>query len=155
MAVEWTKDLHTGIEVIDHQHRRIVDFINRLELAIEQNQSELVGTVLADLVDYSQSHFVFEESLHTKIGYSLSAAHKSIHDVFIKRLQKYRERHDAGEDIARQLHGMLSTWLIHHIKRDDMSYVPEVKSRMITLAKERKDEGWLARQLHKVFGSAH
>jgi len=36
MAIEWTNDLNTGIDVIDSQHKRIVDYINELERAIKQ-----------------------------------------------------------------------------------------------------------------------
>ena len=33
MTITWSPELNTGIDVIDHQHRRIVDFINDLEAA--------------------------------------------------------------------------------------------------------------------------
>ncbi len=33
--LEWTKDLDTGVTVIDKQHRRIVDYINQLVDATE------------------------------------------------------------------------------------------------------------------------
>ena len=33
MPIIWESKLDTGIDVIDHQHRRIVDYINDLEIA--------------------------------------------------------------------------------------------------------------------------
>jgi len=148
MDVLWTSDLDTGIEVIDNQHKRIVDYINQLGVAIQQRNQLSVGLVLDDLVDYTVSHFAFEESLQEEAGYELATLHKAVHDRFIKRIAKYQERHNAGEDIARELHGMLSTWLLHHIKRDDMAYVAEVKANILGIISDREkkeDSGWLKR----------
>jgi len=86
MAMEWTSDLDTGIEVIDNQHKRIVEYINNLEHAIATNDRDEVGQVLDELADYSLSHFSFEESLLEEAGYRFIKPHKSIHDTFIKRL---------------------------------------------------------------------
>ena len=33
MPIIWDSKLDTGIDVIDHQHKRIVDYINDLEIA--------------------------------------------------------------------------------------------------------------------------
>lgn len=95
----WRNDLNTGIEVIDSQHKRIVDMINRLDLAQAQGQA-VVGKVIEELVDYTVSHFAFEESLMESAGYQFSRAHKRIHDLFIKRVSGYRTRYEQGEDIA-------------------------------------------------------
>lgn len=148
MIIAWTNDMNTGIDLIDNQHKRIVDYINQLGDAIRQLSRPLVGQVLNELVDYTVSHFAFEESLQEEAGYELAKPHKAIHEMFVRRVAKYQERHSAGEDIAKELHAMLSTWLVHHIKRDDMAYVSEVKAHILGIIAERekkKDGGWLKR----------
>lgn len=152
MTILWTSDLNTGIEVIDHQHERIVDYINQLGDAIRQHNRSSVGIVLDELVDYTVSHFAFEESLQQEAGYQYATPHKAVHDLFIKRVSKYQEKHAQGEDIAPQLHAMLSTWLIHHIKRDDMAYVSEVKSSITHIVQNKKEGNWLSRSLGRFFG---
>jgi hemerythrin len=152
MAIVWTSDLSTGIEVIDNQHKRIVHYINRLETAIEQQDVNSVGLVLDDLADYCLSHFAFEENLQESVGYKLAKPHKSIHEMFVKRLAKYQEKFNAGEDVARQLHDMLGTWLLHHIKRDDMAYVPDVKRGLGAMSSEKQKEDWLGRSVSGFFG---
>lgn len=146
MAIAWSEDLATGIEVIDTQHKRIVDYINQLEGAILQGNRSTVGVVLSELVDYTLSHFAFEESLQEEAEYKYAKPHKAIHELFAKRVAQYKERHTLGEDIARELHGMLCTWLVHHIKRDDMAYVSDVKANITG-----KEKGWLSRSLGKFF----
>src|SRR5450830_1453565 len=161
MLVAWTSDLSTGIDVIDDQHQRIMDYINQLggigrskysglgsqikltdkiddnidsilDEAIFQDRLS-VGLVLNALVDYTVSHFAFEESLQVEAGYTFAKPHKAVHDIFIKRVTRYQEMHNAGEDVAEDLHSMLSIWLINHIKKDDMAYVKEVKANILDI----------------------
>lgn len=148
MAIVWTSDLNTGIDVVDNQHKEIVKFINQLEDAITQSNPQAVGKVLGELVNYTLSHFAFEESLQAEAGYKFAKPHKAIHDVFAKRVTQYQEKHILGEDIAEDLHCMLCTWLVHHIKRDDMAYVSDVKKNMF-LNDEKK--GWITRSIGKFF----
>lgn len=151
MSIAWTDDLKTGIEVIDGQHKRIVDYINLLGQAIRKRDRHAVGVVLDELVDYTSSHFAFEESLQEEAGYQSAKPHKAVHDMFVKRVSKYQEKHASGEDIAQHLHGMLCTWLIHHIKRDDMAYVSELKPRVDRIVENKSEGGWVTRALSKFF----
>ncbi len=152
MAVVWTSDLNTGIETIDLQHRKIVDYINQLEVAIEQKDSAAVGQVLDSVAGYCRSHFPFEESLQVKVGYKHAKSHKAVHDLFVKRLAKYRDRHNAGEDVSRQFLDMLSTWLVLHIKREDKDFVPDVKRSIGGMVKDDAGEDWLSRSVSGFFG---
>jgi hemerythrin len=147
----WTDDLETGIDVIDEQHTWIVDYIYQLEYAIKQRDRGSVGQVLNELVDYTLSHFAFEESLLVEAGYPMAKPHKAVHDMIVKRVTKYQENHRAGEDVAEQLSGMLSTWLVHHIQRDDMLYVSEVKDSLNNIVRNRDAGGWLSRSFGRFF----
>jgi len=152
MAMAWSGYLETGIEVIDKQHMRIVDYINRLEEAVDRPDKHAVGRVLGELEDYCLSHFAFEEHLQGQAGYKLAAEHKATHEMFAKRLAKYQARYKAGEDVARQLHDMLTTWLVHHIKRDDMAYVADVKGGIDRISRDSQQGDWLSRSVAGFFG---
>jgi hemerythrin len=123
----WTEQLNVGVEVIDRQHRRIVEYINQLDDARSGGQTrEEIGYLIHDLVDYTISHFGFEESLQEEAGYPFSKSHKKVHELFTQRVSEYQERHDKGEDISKALNSLLVTWLFNHIKRDDADYVNSV-----------------------------
>lgn len=147
----WRNDLNTGIEVIDAQHRQIVEMINQLDETQGQDRAA-VGVVIEALVDYTVSHFAFEESLMEDAGYQFSRAHKRIHDLFIKRVSDYRGRYAAGEDVAEELQELLSRWLFSHIKEEDASYVGAVRAQMQSLASDRSSGGWLSRSMKRFFG---
>jgi hemerythrin len=125
---EWTEQLNVGIEVIDQQHRRIANYINQLDKAASSGlQREELGNLINDLVDYTISHFAFEESLQEDAGYPFLKAHKKVHELFAKRVADFKDRFDRGEDISRDLNSLLVIWLLNHIKHDDADYVKSVK----------------------------
>jgi hemerythrin len=124
----WTEQLNVGIEVIDQQHRRIVEYINQLDDARNSGHSrEEIGYLINDLVDYTISHFGFEESLQDEANYPFAKSHKKVHDLFAQRVSDYQARYDKGEDVSKGLNSLLVTWLFNHIKRDDADYVESVK----------------------------
>jgi len=145
----WQNDLNTGIEEIDNQHQRIVEMINHLYDAEQNGDKNEIREVLVDLADYTQSHFAFEETLMEDAGYRFSRAHKKVHELFIRRVEEYRMRFDAGENIVQELHDTLSRWLFSHIRNEDAAYAETVKANMNTLS---NDQGWLSRSLKKFFG---
>ena len=148
----WQDDLNTGIEVIDSQHRRIVEMINHLHTMHSGTQRIVVGEVIDELVDYTLSHFAFEEALMEDAGYSFSHAHKRVHDIFTKRVAEYRMRFSAGEDVTDELKNMLSRWLFNHIRSDDKAYADSVKQHLNRFAREHQQGGWLKRTMARLFG---
>lgn len=141
----WQDNLNTGIEVIDDQHRRIVEYINQLHDARMTGNRRAIGQVITATVDYTVSHFGYEESLMEEAGYEFVRAHKKVHELFIKRVAEFQSRFDEGEDIANELHGLLSRWLIGHIRNEDSGYVKAVRGPMLLLAEKQKKSGWLSR----------
>ena len=148
----WQDDLNTGIEVIDTQHRRIVEMINHLHTMHAGTERMVVGEVIDELVDYTLSHFAFEEALMEDAGYTFSHAHKRVHEVFTKRVSEYRMRFSAGEDVTDELKHMLSRWLFNHIRSDDKAYADSVKQHLNQFAREHQQGGWLKRSMKRFFG---
>ena len=131
MKMKWVPEYNTGIDVIDDQHRRILDFINEIDEIGSTTDRERVKQILNNIIDYTQSHFIFEESLQEEANYKYRIPHKRVHDLFIKKIESYRERFELGHDIDQELHEVLSKWLINHIRHDDADYVGAVKENMM------------------------
>lgn len=126
----WSTDMNTGVDVIDKQHKQIVDYINQLDDASSGGNREFAAKVINHLVGYTVSHFEFEESLQEKAEYQFLKAHKKLHQLFAKRVGEYQERFKLGEDISEELHKLMFNWLYGHIKNEDMDYVPSVQSNL-------------------------
>lgn len=130
--VEWSADWNTSIEAIDKQHHRIMDYINQLDdSCIGGRSREDIGKVIDGLIDYTLTHFAFEESLQEEAKYPFCADHKQVHDLFSRRIEDFRSRFATGEDVAEELSNTLVAWLYHHIKNEDADYVTAVKANMM------------------------
>lgn len=148
----WQDNLDTGIEIIDNQHKRIVEMINQLHAAQMGHSTAAVSEVIDELVDYTLSHFAFEEELMEEAGYPFTEAHKRVHQIFTRRVDEYRMRFKAGEDVADELKSLLSRWLFNHIRNDDKAYAETVKHHLNKFVKEHESGGWLSRTIHRIFG---
>ncbi len=98
--LHWSSDLDTGIDVIDKQHRRIVDYLNELNDANDNGDIQATNHVLSELVDYTMTHFAFEEELQEKAGYPFLKAHKRVHEIFVKRVAEFQARAAAGDRMS-------------------------------------------------------
>ncbi len=137
----WSHDLDTGIEVIDNQHKRIVEYINSLYEASQTGNREQVSAVIEQLIEYTLSHFTFEEELMEQAGYPFSKAHKRVHELFARRVSEFQQRFELGEDVTEHLLTLLKTWLINHIRRDDADYASVVKENVMG-SKPQKKSFW-------------
>ena len=148
MKMEWVPEYNTGIDVIDDQHKRILDYINEIdEISVGTDQAR-IRKILNDIIDYTQSHFTFEESLQEEAGYKYRVPHKRVHDLFIKKIESYRDRFAMGHAIEGELNEVLAKWLINHIQHDDADYVGAVKENMMGIIKEKEKKtgkNWFAR----------
>jgi hemerythrin len=99
-----------------------VDCLNELDVAHHEKNREVISEVLMGLVDYTETHFVFEEALMEELGYPLSDSHKKVHASFAMHINKLVEQHEEGREVTRRLMSDLQIWLTRHIKLDDKDY---------------------------------
>lgn len=147
--IEWTRELESGIPVIDTQHKRIIDFINELDDACRTGNKEETDHVMEGLLNYTVTHFEFEEALQEKAGYPYLKAHRRIHEIFMKKVAEIRGRASQGEDVAPLLLNLLQGWLASHIKGEDRDYVESVKP--IVDSADKDISSWMNNALKKFF----
>jgi hemerythrin-like metal-binding protein len=132
--VTWSDKLSVGVPSIDDQHKKLVSLLNQLHDGMMSGKGkEVVGGVLKGLIDYTASHFKYEEELFAKTGYSEGAAHKAAHDELVHRvieIQKKYEQSGPGA-LTIQVMSFLKDWLTGHILGADMRYSPHLVSKGI------------------------
>jgi hemerythrin-like metal-binding protein len=133
VLLRWSSNLSVGLDCIDDQHKMLVDLINELHQAMGNGSGKTaVGGVLSKLVDYTKTHFKFEEDLFEKHGYEETTEHKGVHAKLVGQLADFQEQFKTGEsDISIELLEFLKEWLITHIKKTDTRYVPFLRSKGI------------------------
>ena len=78
MRAEFDESLVTGNEMIDTQHKELIDKINKLLDSCETSKEKTVAVKTLDyLADYTEFHFGEEEKLQAEINYPGIAEHKN------------------------------------------------------------------------------
>jgi len=122
--VDWKDEYSVGIESIDQQHKKLIGLINMLQTTVDYSTGEeFERECLAAVVNYTKTHFVYEEGLMSKYGYPDFEAHKAQHQKMINKvnglLANYEER---PENAMKDVLDFLKQWLIRHINGTDKEY---------------------------------
>ena len=132
MRAEFDESLVTGNEMIDTQHKELIDKINKLLDSCETSKDKVVAVKTLDyLADYTEFHFGEEEKLQESINYPGIAEHKKEHDKLrqvVKDLYNMLEEEEGPTDaFVKALNETVTDWLFRHIKGFDRS-VAEYKN---------------------------
>jgi len=122
--LEWKDEYCVGIDSIDQQHRKLVNLINQLQTAVDYSTGEeFEQDALDELVDYTKTHFTYEEGLMRDNDYPDFEPHKLQHEKMFKKvgevLAEYEKDHDTAMSNAVEY---LKEWLINHINGTDKEY---------------------------------
>ncbi|MEJ2071874.1 MAG: bacteriohemerythrin [Reinekea sp.] len=150
MKIIWSSEYELGIPVIDGQHQRIVEYINRVQECHGLQDRDQISEVLYSLVDYTFSHFAFEEALLEEIEFEDLVEHRAAHEGFVTRVDSMKKRYDAGEDVVLELTKFLQSWLLEHILSDDASYSEIVKAKMLKIEPHVR-KSWIQRATNRFF----
>jgi methyl-accepting chemotaxis protein/hemerythrin len=121
---EWDDSLSVKVTEIDNQHKRLIDLINQLHKAMGEGKSkEEIDGILNGLIDYTKTHFGYEENLFDKYKYPETTQHKQAHIDLVKQVVEFEKKFKEGkENISMDLMNFLKNWLINHIKGTDQKY---------------------------------
>jgi hemerythrin-like metal-binding protein len=129
--ITWKDEYNVGIDSIDQQHRKLVSLINQLTTAVDYSTGdEFEGEALAQLVDYTKTHFSYEEKLMEDNGYPDFEPHKAQHEKMIKKVNEVLVEYGENRDAALQHATLfLQDWLINHINGTDKQYVSFLRDK--------------------------
>ncbi|MCM1541421.1 MAG: bacteriohemerythrin [Blautia sp.] len=122
---EFTEEYLTGIELIDKEHEKlfqIVDRANRLIKSFDASSGyDRITEILEELKNYTKEHFSDEEAYMESIRYEGLNAQKRAHEAFIDKLENINlnEVEDNPEEYLQELLEFLLGWLINHILYTD------------------------------------
>jgi len=119
--LQWRKDYSVGIDAVDHEHRELIDLINRLyETAASQRSREAVIAFFGDLYRGISAHFALEERFMRDRAYAGLGAHKGDHERLIDELRDIMDDFEEGEELDdRSLAASLDAWFSRHFETHD------------------------------------
>lgn len=122
--IEWGSQYEVGIELIDHDHQKLVGLLNQVVSASHYNMGEgYVKGVIDELIEYTKYHFEREEELMRDNNWSDIDAHVKQHRAMVEQVEtfsnKYTGDSDDQEELSTEIHHFLKSWLLDHIVSTD------------------------------------
>lgn len=123
-AIEWDeKKYGTGNNLIDEQHKKLVELINGLIEACSLGKGkEEIGKVLSFLENYVVTHFKDEEELMDRVACPARAENKASHDRFIQEYENFKKTYEeegAKLSLVIKLQKTICDWFIAHVCKVD------------------------------------
>jgi hemerythrin len=129
MSLQWREQLSVGNDLIDDDHKYLIDIVNQAEQSWKaKNRANLVA-VLDRLSEYSKSHFSKEESIAAAAGYPGAMQLHETHEELVNKLDQFKQEigEEWTESSGEHLNAFLRDWLISHVIKEDMLMKPFLK----------------------------
>ncbi len=123
--IEWDDKYSVNVSLIDEEHKKFIDLINKVIFAKEHIKSfKKILEILNKMNEYAQKHFKTEETYMEKFGYSDYLFHKKEHQEFTLTILSYRIKlMDGNYQIVNDMLIFLQRWLVNHIQGTDKKYI--------------------------------
>jgi len=132
VLIEWSSKLDVGIEEINRQHQRLIYIANELyRLKLRDGDQHALQRLVDSLINYTATHFNYEELLMERNGYPDLENHKLKHRDLVQDVMRFKHRVDNHEDVIDELLDFVKAWLMNHIMKSDMAYKGHLNSKGI------------------------
>jgi len=128
--LEWRKVYSVGSEVIDNQHKELVEMTNSLFQGCTnstQKEMHVYMRTIKKAVKYTKIHFETEEKIMQKVNYPEYILHKTEHEQFVEEVVKQLKKIEGGICIPLEFAIFLKNWVLNHIAVSDKKYSPFLK----------------------------
>ena len=119
--IVWNSAIAVDDSEIDQQHKKLCEMINTLHDSMGQGKGrESLGVVLNELVEYTKTHFAYEEKRMQQDNFIGYLSHKGEHDRFTKKVLDLQKEFQSGKfAMTVEVSTFLKDWLVNHIKGVD------------------------------------
>jgi hemerythrin len=126
--ITWNDAYSIHHKEIDLQHQKLVALINELFDAMSLGRGkDTLAKTLGELIEYSRTHFSYEERLMAGSAYAGYLAHKAEHEAFTQKVLEFQGQFLSGQAaLTVKVSAFLKDWLTNHILGTDQKYVPHL-----------------------------
>ncbi|HXY03433.1 MAG TPA: bacteriohemerythrin [Terriglobales bacterium] len=132
--VTWDQSYSVKVKQCDEEHQKLFHLMNALHEAMRVGRGRTVlQQIVAELGDYTNTHFRAEEALMEQCRYPSLAGHRLEHQKFVARVSEFQKDLKAGtggNSVA--VLEFLKDWLVKHIKKVDQSYSAHLNAHGIS-----------------------
>jgi len=121
--IEWSEGLNLGIKDLDDDHKQLLNIINELLDAINNNVAvDIIIDKFTKLQSYAQSHYRREEDYLRKCGCIKLEEYKDKQHIFNNKIINLKNKLIASKnyEIFQEISLFLTEWLVAHIIEDNI-----------------------------------
>lgn len=131
--LKWDEKLSTGVYLIDAQHKKLMQNINKLSKAIDLGRPKMeILKIIKYLDEYTRSHFGLEEEYMVKYKYPEYEFHRLEHKKFLKTVKELKNLfsgNSSSHEDAKNLQYELWIYFREHISVIDASLAAFLKGK--------------------------
>jgi len=122
----WSERYSVGVEMLDEQHRKMIDALNHLhEAMLAKQPPSAIAPLVAQLEDCTSRHFATEEQLMAAASYPQAEQHRAEHGVLLQQIERCKKLYQSGDiALSGDVLEFLQGWLGDHILEEDKEYGP-------------------------------
>lgn len=122
----WSKDLVSGVNSIDEDHRELYDLIHYIQ-ANQLTREEMLTEVFPKLEHHCEHHFLDEESYMIKLNYPQFKIHQKQHRVLSKNLNVLKKSiinsKLSPSELQFNVYSLLVKWFKEHLLKEDLAFI--------------------------------
>lgn len=125
MPVEWESRFETGETRVDDQHKRLFEFVNKLEEMTRRDAgADEIEGVMSFLSMFVHVHFFYEEACMYRHKCVVAEKNKAAHERFLEAFEGFKTRYQregGSRMLLKEIYDAANTWLVAHICRIDVT----------------------------------
>ena len=121
VLIEWKDAFATGIPDVDHEHRELIELINKLYVAMSREDASItVMDFLGEIYAHVSAHFALEEKIMRERKYDHYQEHKADHEALLDELRDLMDDYEENtyyndEEFA----ASIERWFTEHFRTRD------------------------------------
>ena len=120
MFLEMTDSERLKIQIIDEQHQKMANLINKMHQELGAKFDGESKRLLKQFADATKEHFVTEEKMMQDNNYTGFFSHKLEHDRFYKKVEDFLGQVEKGnETMNLEFLKGLRKWFFNHFELND------------------------------------
>lgn len=118
--LQWKDQYSVGIEAVDHEHKELIELINRLHEKLTAGGEKFsAGAFFGDLYRGISAHFALEERFMRERRYDQLVQHKADHERLLDDIRDMMDEFEKHEVPSAELGGRLDAWFSRHFETHD------------------------------------
>ena len=129
VRVEWSHAWESGDDVIDNQHRQLLEIANRINyMSLGDVDYDQVEEQVNNLIEHIVDHFDYEEQLQKQVGFPDCKSHAKIHKELVVKALELKRSYQKGRLKSSEFFAfMLDDVINGHIIKDDVKFFPYIR----------------------------